>query len=166
MKLAFILLAFLSIGLASSGPISKEQLSGVWGIVAMGNSEKKDVVILDNDSAIISVFPGHKFSTVGHLINSAKDPEVRMAYTVLGMFSNMFIQFDAKNNYGEGMKPETPEQKPAVKRGIYSLDEERLAVSTGGRAEMSGLAYKSGYLVMSTETGSVMYLRKFRDTLY
>ncbi len=148
-----------------AGQVNKEQLKGVWGIVAMGKAGKDTVVILNLDTIIGSVFTNHIFRNVGDLINAANSPEEKIAYSVLGMFSNMFLQFDGTNNYAEGMKPETADQKPNLKRGKYAVTGNQVSVKTN-KIEDFHAEFRGEYLVLTSATGSMMYLKKYSDSLY
>jgi hypothetical protein len=166
MKRALCILT-LSLFFAAQAPgqVSKEQFKGVWGIVAMGKAGKDTVIILNRDTVISTVFTNHIFSHIADKIYAAKTPGETIAYTILGMFSNDFLQFDGVNLYGEGMKPETPEQKPNVKRGSYSVVGNQLTIKTK-KVENFHVEFKGEYMVLTSETGSVMYLKKYSDTLY
>ncbi len=152
-------------GISAYSQVSTDALKGVWGIVAMGKAGKDTVVILNRDTLISSVFNNHTFANVGDLINAANSPEEKMAYSILGMFSNMFLQFDGNSNYGEGMKPESAGQKPNVKRGRYSLTGNQVTVKTG-KTEEFHVEFRQEYLVLTSATGSMMYLKKFSESMY
>lgn len=157
-----LLIPFIFCFFHTEAQVSKAQLQGVWSVTSMGMLDSDTVIILDRDSGIANTFPSYRFVHIAEKIYTAKTAPESMAYNVLGMFSNMFFQFDSLGNYGEGMKPRTPEEKPDVKRGTFTLKEGKLITGK----DVSFVFFQHPYLVITTATGSMMYLKKTGNVLY
>jgi hypothetical protein len=151
--------------LCASAQVSRQQLYGVWGVAAMGKAGEDTVVRLTSDTAIADAFGKKIFVHVSDRIYATNNPDEKRAYDVLGWFSNMFFQFDSTDRYGEGLKPDASGMPLNMKRGTYILDGTSLVTKTT-TTEYSSLEIVRGYLVVKTDTGSVMYLEKLSDKLY
>jgi hypothetical protein len=160
-------LAFL-FAVQASSQVTKTQLKGVWGMVALGKTGEDTAVTFVQDSAITSLFSNIVFQNLDDLIANARTDEEKMAYGFMSYFKSMFIQFDAATAFGEGGLPDNKDEKVKVKKGTYKLAGNKLiTTNSGGKTQNFTVAYKNGFLVLTgTQTGMVMYMKKISDTLY